>query len=114
MQDKYKFYSFHINEEGKKVVAVTHYGGRTIRGMAKCSPEDVFDVEFGCKLAVARAERKVARAKVRNASTKYLQAAIAADKAEKHFDNMKQYYMDSVDQFDQTEEYLNNLINQGK
>ena len=110
MTDKYKFYSFHIDEEGKKVVAVTHYAGRAIRGIAKCAPEDTFDVETGCKIAVARAEAKVARAKTRNAATKYLEAAKAADAAEKRFDEMKQYYMDAIDQLDEAEEYLDNLL----
>ena len=52
MTDKYKYYSFHVDEEGKKVIAVTHYAGRAVRGIAKCAPEDTFDVETGCKIAV--------------------------------------------------------------
>ena len=110
MQNKYKYYSFHIDEEGKKVIAVTHYAGRAVRGIAKCAPEDTFDVELGCKIAVARAERKVARAKIRNAAAKYLEAAKAADAAQKRFDDMKQYYIDAVDQFDEAEEQLEKLL----
>jgi hypothetical protein len=109
MENKYKFYKFHIDEKGKKVVAVTHYAGRTIKGIAKCAPEDTFDIEFGVKLAVARAETKVARAKARNAATKYLEAAKAADAAQKRYDAMAKYYMDAVDQFDQAMEVLNTL-----
>jgi hypothetical protein len=77
LKNKYKFYAFSIDEKGKKVIAITHYGGKAIKGIAKCAPEDTFDVEFGCKLAVARAEAKVAKAKIRNASAKYLEAAKA-------------------------------------
>lgn len=110
MTDKYKYYSFHVDEESRKVVAVTHYAGRAVRGIAKCAPEDTFDVETGCKIAVARAEKKVARAKVRNAAEKYLQAAKVADAAEKRFDDMKQYYMDAIDQLDQAELDLENLV----
>ena len=110
IKDKYKHYSFIVNEDKKKVIAVTHYAGRAIRGIAKCSPEDAFNMELGCMLAVARAEEKVAKAKVRNASAKYLEAAKAADAAQKRFDDMKQYYIDSVDQLDEIEEELNNLL----
>ena len=110
MTDKYKYYSFHVDEEGKKVIAVTHYAGRAVRGIAKCAPEDTFDVEIGCKIAVARAEAKAARAKIRNAAAKYLEAAKAADAAEKRFDEMKQYYMDAIDQLDEAEEYLDKLL----
>jgi hypothetical protein len=111
MQNKYKYYSFHVDEEGKKIIAVTHYAGRAVRGIAKCAPEDTFDIELGCKIAVARCEIKVARAKIRNAAAKYLEAAKAADAAQKRYDNMKQYYMDAVDQLDSAIESHNKIIN---
>ena len=111
MENKYKFYNFYVDEKNKKVIAVCHYGGKSIRGVAKCSPEDIFDIEYGKKLAVARAEVKVAQAKIRNAATKYLAAAKAADIAEKRFDDMKQYYMDAVDQCDVAMEALVKINN---
>lgn len=110
MENKYKFYKFYKNFEKGEIIAVTHYAGSTIRGVAKCSPEDNFDDVYGIELAVARAEIKVAKAKSRNAATKYLEAAAAADAAEKRFDEMKQYYMDAIDQLDEATEYLNNLL----
>ena len=110
LKEKYKFYNFHVDTEGKKVIAVTHYAGKTIKGIAKCSPEDTFDVEYGCALAVARAERKVAKAKVRNAVARYIEAAKAADEAQRRYDAMKQYYMDAVDQFDDAEATLEEFI----
>lgn len=112
MTNKYKFYSFHVDEKGKKVIAVTHYAGHTIKGIAKCAPEDTFDVELGCKIAVAKAEVKVAKAKRRNAATKYCEAAKAADIAEHRYNKMKQYYIDSVDQLDDARKQLNILLNQ--
>ena len=114
MKNKYKFYKFHIDEKNKKVIAITHYAGRVIRGIAKCAPEDIFNLELGKRIAVARAEEKVAKAKARNAATKFLQASVAADAAEKRFDEMKQYYMDAIDQLDEAEEFLENLIPKGE
>ena len=100
MENKYKFYDFYVDEKNSKVIAVCHYAGKPVRGIAKCSPEDAFDIEYGKRLAVARAEVKVAQAKIRNATLKYLEAAKAADAAQKRYDDMKQYYMDAVDQCD--------------
>ena len=114
MENKYKFYSFYTNENKGEVIAVTHYAGHTIKGVAKCNPIDEFDLKTGMKLAVARAEKKVAKAKVRNAANKYLEAARAADEAEKYFDKMKQYYMDSVDQLEEAEESLINILKESK
>ena len=45
---------------GNKVIAVSTYAGKTVRGIAICSPEDKFDIEFGKKLAAARCNEKVA------------------------------------------------------
>ena len=109
MENKYKFYKFYVNEDKGEVIAVTRYGGRAIKGIAKCSPEDIFNLELGKRIAVARAERKVAKAKLRNASVKYCEAAAAADAAVKRYEKMKQYYIDSVDQLDETTEILSSL-----
>ena len=109
MENKYKYYKFYTDKENKKVFAVCHYAGQAIRGVAKCSPEDNFDLESGKKLAVARAEVKVAKAKIRNATKKYLDAARAADAAQKRYDDMKQFYMDAVDQLDEAKEALHNI-----
>ena len=59
---KYKYFT---NGENM-VVAVSSYKGRTIRGVAKCSEEDEFDLETGKKLAAARCAMKIAKARVKN------------------------------------------------
>lgn len=107
MKNNYKIY---IDEKNKTVIAVCRYAGRNIRAVAKCSPEDTFDLDFGRRLAKARCDIKVARAKIQNASAAYMKASIAADEAQKQYDNMKQYYIDSVDQFDKANATVVNLI----
>ena len=39
-----------------KVIAITTYAGKTVRGIAKCSPDDSFSKEKGEELAVARCD----------------------------------------------------------
>lgn len=56
---KYRYYT---NGENV-VVAVASYAGRTIRGVAKCSDQDEFDLETGKKLAAARCAMKIAKAR---------------------------------------------------
>lgn len=43
----------------KMVVVTTKYEGKTIKGVAKCAPEDTFDVEVGTKLAKLRCLSKL-------------------------------------------------------
>ena len=54
---KYNFYT-----DGKtKVVAVSTYAGKTVRGVAKCDVDDTFSFEKGKELAAARCNEKVAK-----------------------------------------------------
>ena len=107
MKDNYKIY---IDEKNKTVIAVCRYAGRNIRAVAKCSPEDTFNVEFGTKLAKARCDLKVAKTKIQNASAAYMKASITADEAQKQYDKMKDYYIDSGDQYDEANATVINLI----
>lgn len=107
-------YNIYVDGKNRAVIAVCRYAGRNVRGVAKCSPDDEFNLDYGTRLAIARCEEKVARIKIRNASTKYLAAAKAADEAEKRFSEMKQYYMDSVDQLDNAIEEVKKISNEIK
>lgn len=57
-------YRFVVNESKGVVVALSSFAGETVRGVARCSPNDTFDVELGKKLAVARCDYKIACKKV--------------------------------------------------
>ena len=105
-----KNYDIYVDEKNRKVIAVCRYGGRKVRAVATCAPEDTFNIEFGTSLAIARCEIKVAKLKIQRASAKYLEAAEAADAAQKRYDDMKQYYMDAVDQLDEAVELHNKII----
>ena len=107
MKNKFNVY---VDEKNKSVIAVCRYAGRNIRAVAKCAPEDTFDIEFGTKLAIARCEVKVAKAKIQNASVAYMKASVAADEAQRQYDKMKDYYMDAVDQFDDANVEVEELI----
>ena len=86
------------------------------RGVAKCSPEDDFNIETGKSLAAARCNAKVAVKRVKNAQKKWNEAVQAYLKAEKHMRKMAQYYEDAVDRQKIAEaqlEYLVNTIKEG-
>lgn len=49
----------------KVVVVIGMYNGKEYKGIAKCSPDDEFNFETGLKIARCRAERKIAKAKLK-------------------------------------------------
>lgn len=62
---------FRTFKDGKgNTIVVTVYGGKSIRGTAKCMEGDEYDEAFGERLASARCEQKLYTAKLRVAKTK--------------------------------------------
>ena len=58
-------YDIYVIEHRRMVVAVTKYNGNTVRAVAKCHPEDTFDLSTGIRLATLRCEIKLNKMKRR-------------------------------------------------
>lgn len=87
---RYRFYVF-----DNKVICVSSYAGRTVKGYAKCDPSDTFDFETGKKLAQARCDYKIAVKRVKRAQTKHHDALKACADAHDYLDKMQSYYDES-------------------
>lgn len=88
--DKYQFYF-----TNNKVIAVSTYEGKTVRGVAKCDPRDTFDPISGKMLAAARCNQKIAHKRKRRADKEYRKATIDFDKARCRMEAMTIYYEDA-------------------
>lgn len=104
---RYRFYT----DNKTIVVCVSSYAGKTVRGVAKCDPRDVFDLEHGKALAQARCNHKIAEKRYANAQHKYQEAAYEAEKAYKHLLDMGEYIRDSAIAVEDAKEALFYLIN---
>lgn len=89
-------YRFFVNEKEKTIYCVSRYAGKPVRGIAKCSPVDTFDIEKGRELAKLRCDIKIAQKRVKNATLKLHNTEKAISIMEKHHDEMKQYHQDAV------------------
>ena len=103
--DKYRFVT-----AGNKVIAISSYAGRTVRGVAICSPEDVFSLEKGKELAAARCAYKIAQKRCRRARSQMDKAEALYNQANARFDNMCEYYDDAIDSMYVAEEHLEDLL----
>ena len=88
--EKYKFYF-----TNNKVIAISTYEGRRVRGIAKCDPRDGFDKEKGMKLAAARCNQKVALKRYRRAYGEHAKAYLAFCDAENRLNKMVDYVYDA-------------------
>lgn len=78
--DKYKYF---VN--GNKIIAISTYAGKTVRGVATCHPEDNFDIETGKQLAAMRCDLKVREKRWKAANRKAEEKWVAFCKAEDEF-----------------------------
>jgi hypothetical protein len=108
--EKYKYYQFKNENGGITIVALSSYGGKPVKGYAKCDPRDDFDFEAGKKLAAARCNMKVAKKRRARAAEKYLEALEVFNQAKIAYENMREYYMDADDKLDDAALNLRNIL----
>ena len=78
-----------------KVIALSSYGGRTVRGIAKCHPGDTFNEETGKALAAARCNEKIAAKRYARAQKKYLEMCEELKDFQTRAHKMADYLRDS-------------------
>lgn len=105
-REKYKIFS-----GPNKVVAVSSYAGRKVRGVAKCAPGDTFNLEKGKDLAIARCAFKIAKKRQDRATQKLAEAILARDAAEEHLERMINYANDSEIAVVNIEKELKDIMN---
>ena len=103
-------YNYVVVPEKKKVVAYSTYAGQSVRGVAKCAPDDEFDVEFGKKLAAARCNVKVARKRLKRALEMRDAAWDEYLKAEDRLLKEEDYVDDANSTLTEAEIYLGSII----
>lgn len=101
-----KFYN-----SDNKVIAVSTYAGKTVRGVAKCNPEDAFSLEHGQALAAARCNEKIAMKRLDRAMRKVEEAAEALKVAQNYFDRMVKYFEDSAANLHTAQVYVDDVLN---
>lgn len=105
--EKYRYYT-----NGTKVIAVSTYAGKTVRGVAKCAPEDEFNAELGKQIAAARCAARIAEKRYDRAGQKYDEAVEAVRRAQAHLEKMSNYFDDAQDEMNEAYERLDDLLDQ--
>lgn len=92
---RYRFYG-----TGNKIICISTFAKKDVKGVAKCSPNDDFDFGVGRKLAKLRCDKKVAKKRLAKAKDRLAMEKIL-------FDMAKKYYADAQIYFDKaTHDYV--------
>lgn len=105
--NKYKFYF-----GNGKVIAVSTYAGRIVKGVAKCDPSDNFDIEKGKQLAAARCNAKVAAKRVKRAQSELEKAVNEFSKINSKVSAMNDYFIDAIEAKTIAEAEVKNILDE--
>lgn len=103
--EKYKFYT-----NGTRVIAVSTYAGRTVRGIAVCHDGDEFSLEKGKQLAALRCAEKIARKRLNRANRKVDEAYWAYVDAKAYLNKMVYYKDDALYELNEVIAAKNDLL----
>ena len=92
----YTDYNYRYVVTSNKVIALSTYAGKTVRGIAKCHPDDKFDEEIGKKLAAARCNQKIAAKRYERAFRKYRFMCAAAEEFQAELNKSAKYLSDAA------------------
>ncbi len=93
----YTDYNYRYVVTPNKVIALSTYAGRTVRGIAKCHPNDEFNEEYGKKLAAARCNQKIAAKRYERAFRKCHFLRMAADELKVELNRAMVYLHDAAE-----------------
>ena len=97
-------YRFYVAEN--KIICVSSFAGKPVRGVAKCDPKDTFDFDAGKKLAMARCDYKITKKRVLRARERHCEAIKLLGDAREYADRMQSYYDDAFKDFVKADENL--------
>ena len=103
--DGYRFY-----KHGNRVIAVSTYAGRVVRGVAICADGDQYDEEYGKRLAAARCNYNVALKRRKRALDKATEAATEMERASAKLDKYRDYLWDASEAVLEAGTELDNVL----
>lgn len=107
---EYPIEKYHFFTSKNKIVAVSTYAGKSVRGVAKCDPRDEFDMEKGRALAAARCAERVAQKRQARAKIEFNRACANFAKAQKRLEDMNVYMVDSKKAVIAAKENINTIL----
>lgn len=108
--EKYRYHETLTKDGRKKIIAISTYAGKTVRGVAICDKADEYSMNKGRELAAARCALKIADKRVKRAVTKTNEAESLLYEARDYLDRMDDYLSDSVAERDAAKTHLMSLI----
>ena len=102
-------YKYYYLPDGT-TIALSHFAGKTVKGVAYLKPGDIYDKETGEKIAAAKCNEKIAGLRYQRAMRMWEEAVEAFHVAAAALDNMDEYCERSYEEWDAAQNDLVELI----
>ena len=99
-------YKYNVNEVERKIECLSSFAKKPVSGIAKCDPDDAFNVETGKKLAKLRCDYKVSKKRRKKALENYQKALADFEAARDRLSHASEYVVDSFIEAEQAKRDL--------
>lgn len=86
--------SYVILKDKRQVIGIDHYGGKSIRAIAKCTEGDTFSETTGKALVDARLNYTIAKKRYKNMNDKLYKCKAEIDKLTQQYDILAQHIIE--------------------
>ena len=110
----FRNHQYNVIQVGNMFIAITSYGGKRVRAVAKCAPGDTFDADLGAQLAMARFAQKVEKVRLRNLRGHKATWTDVVAMATKELTEVTQKYNASIQETDAIGEAIEHILNKAR
>ena len=109
MSKKNHTYKYHYLPNGD-TIAISHFAGKTVKGIAHCDMSDTYNQETGEQIAAAKCNEKIAKLRTKRAIKCLDEAWEQFAIAKRNVENMQEYLDRSIAEWDDAQNELMELI----
>jgi hypothetical protein len=99
-------HKYNVSEDNRTVECLSSFAGKPVRGIAKCDPDDNFNVESGKEIAFARCELKISNKRRKKAFANYARAQADFERAKERLTKASDYIVDATIEYGENKKKL--------
>lgn len=100
---------YRVYQNENQVIVITHHRGKSIRGIAKCSPEDKFDLERGIQIAKCRCDLKLMNKKQKDDAKQYIELRRIHEEMSNKLESLGERFIARGNDIENTNDLLHKL-----
>lgn len=98
--DGHKYRISRVMDDKRTIIAKSSFAGKPVKGIARCHPNNTFDLEKGIKLAILRCNTKIGLKKIMKANKNF-------ETVKKEYENIKKKYADKEEALTNAQKFYN-------